>query len=86
MGKRGQLGVSATFGGPRSRKEKRDAQLRKEDNWRKKKKMMAAQEKLYGAFYECASCGNTTRIADVGDRKIMCSKCYSGFYVEKPKK
>lgn len=71
---------------PRTRKEKQDWLQRRADNKGKKKKMLADAEKRLGPHYQCSSCANTVRLNDVGDRKILCSKCNAGIFQLKQKK
>ncbi|MGX4585675.1 hypothetical protein [Paenibacillus chitinolyticus] len=81
-----KTGVStSTVFSPKTGKQRADAKARKKANAIQAKKNKKMFNKLCGTLiYQCSSCVNKVRMhEDLGDRKVMCSKCNNGFFTRK---
>lgn len=63
---------------PRTRKEKEDRRKGREAAWKKTRKLLQS----FGNLYKCSNCANTVRLENIGDRKILCTKCNVGIFVK----
>ncbi|WP_145153923.1 hypothetical protein [Paenibacillus xylanexedens] len=65
-------------------KQKSDQLSRYKDNRDQRERERRRANTVYGALtYRCSNCLNTVRVQEeMGERKILCSKCNQGFFTQ----
>ncbi|KAA8787849.1 hypothetical protein EC604_28920 [Paenibacillus amylolyticus] len=85
MGRKQSTGVSTnTVMRASTTKQRADQLHRYKDNRERRLAERRRANTVYGALtYGCSNCANTIRVQEeMGDRKILCSKCNQGFFTQ----